>query len=127
MTENPGGLTPMSPVPEGEGRKSRIRAGRLWTGIGEALAGHLLTILIGWGMALASPDEAASTFLVIAGIGQVLLAILALGIGITLTVKGNDGGLGVGIIIGWAVGLIISPIVGFGVCVSLIKESGTFG
>lgn len=133
MTVNPDWTPPPPPDPSG---KRPIRPGRVWIGIGIAMGGHLLTILIGWiaSLIFSSPggggEPAVLNFLFIAGAGQVVLAIAALIVGIVLIVKGRDGGIGVGIIIGWAVGLIISPILGFGVCVSLVNSGdggGMFG
>jgi hypothetical protein len=117
------------PPPPEQADKHPIRPRRIWTGIGVALSGHLLTILIGAFASLifSSPggggEVAVLNFVFIAVIGQVILAIAALGIGIFRMVKGQDGGVGVGIIVGWAVGLIISPVVAFGVGVSLVNSS----
>jgi hypothetical protein len=124
MTVSPDWTPP--PPPQASGRRP-IRPGRIWVGIGAALGGHLLTILIAWIVALGVSGEKPVNFLFVAGIGQVVLAIAALAIGITSTVRARDGGIGVGIIIGWAIGLIISPVIGFGVCVSLVNGDGTFG
>jgi len=124
MTVSPDWTPP--PPPEASGRRP-IRPGLLWIGVGIALGGHLLTILIGWLVALNVSGEAPVNFLYVAGIGQVVLAVAALAYGITATVRARDGGIGVGIIIGWAIGLIISPVVGFGVCISLVDGNGTFG
>jgi hypothetical protein len=133
MTVNPY-WTPPPPPPEPAGSGKRpIQTRRVWAGIGIALGGHLLTILIGWlaSLIFSSAGESRETqalnFVFIAGAAQVVLAIAALVVGIILAVKGRDGGIGVGIIIGWAVGLIISPVVGFGVCVAIINGSGAFG
>jgi hypothetical protein len=111
-----------APPPPGQAGKRPIRAGRIWIGIGIAIGGHLLTILIGWIVAVLISGEQVVNFLFVAGAGQVVLAIAALTAGIILIVKGRDGGIGVGIVIGWAVGLIISPVVGFGVCVALVNS-----
>lgn len=126
MTVSPDWTPPPPPQNTGDGKRP-IRPGRMWTGIGAALGGHLLTIIIGWIVALTISGEPAFTFLFVGGIGQVVLAVAALVTGIILAVKGRDGGLGLGIIIGWAVGMIISPVVGFGVCVSLVDAQGVFG
>ncbi|HZM79067.1 MAG TPA: hypothetical protein VFC19_25335 [Candidatus Limnocylindrales bacterium] len=127
MTVSPDWTPPPPPPPDpgGSGRRP-IRPGRVWTGIGIALGGHLLTILIGWLVAILISGEQVLNFLLVATAGQILLAIAALVVGIILTVKGQDGGIGVGLLIGWAVGLIISPVIGFGVCVSL-SNSGSGG
>ncbi len=121
MTTGP--IKPMSPVGPNEGDPRGNQPRKMWLGIGIAALGHLLTIVIPWGAALAMSGEAAGNFLALALIGQVILMIGVLAVGITLAVK-RDGGVGVGLLIGWAVGLLISPIVGFGVCVSLINQSG---
>jgi hypothetical protein len=127
MTVSPN-WTPPPPEPAGETRRP-IRTGRLWAGIGVTMAAHLLTIIIGWGSAFLISGEPAVTFLLIVGIGQLLLAIAAVTYGIVQTVRARDGGVGAGVIIGWAIGLIISPFIGFGVCVSLVNSDsgGMFG
>ena len=48
-------------------------------------------------------------------LGQAVVFLGCLVTGIILTVK-HDGGIGVGLLIGWAIGVIVAPIVGFGVC-----------
>lgn len=129
MTVSPDWTPPPPPEQAGNGKRP-IRTGRVLAGIGIAIAGHLLTILIGWIVSLfyQSPsggnDTAVLNYLFVAGAGQVILAIAALTVGIILTVKGRDGGVGVGILIGWAIGLIITPVVGFGVCVLVINSGG---
>jgi hypothetical protein len=102
----------------------------VWLGIGIAFAGHLLTILIGWILAVVMSGESVALFLFVAAIGQIVVAIAALVVGIILVVRGQDGGVGVGLIIGWSIGLIITPIIGFGVCVALVNSTdggGVFG
>ncbi|WP_162907870.1 hypothetical protein [Allorhizocola rhizosphaerae] len=118
-----GPIQPMSPVGPNEGQPGANQPRKMWLGIGLALLGHALTIVIPWGVAMVVSGEAAANFLVGALIGQAILLIVALAVGITLAVK-RDGGVGVGLLIGWAIGLIISPVVGFGVCVALINQSG---
>jgi hypothetical protein len=127
MTVSPDWTPPPPPDPGVGGGKRPIRTGRVWAGIGIAIGAHLLTILIGWIAALLLSGEKVVNFLFVTGAAQVLLAIAALATGITLIVKGRDGGIGVGIVIGWAVGLIISPVIGFGVCVTLVNNNGSFG
>ena len=126
MTVSPDWTPPPPPEQAGSGKRP-IRPGRVWTGIGIAMGGHLFTIFIGWLVAVLISGEEALNFLLVSGAGQILLAIAALVVGIILVAKGRDGGIGVGIIIGWAVGLIISPIVGFGVCVALINTGSSGG
>lgn len=128
------GWTPPPPPPSyqgpGQPAASAIRPGRVFIGVGIALAGHLLTLAVAWILAVlfssaTSNDEVAVGgdravfFLVAASIAQVLLMIVALAVGITMAVR-KDGGIGIGIVIGWAVGLIVSPVVGFGVCVAIL-------
>jgi hypothetical protein len=39
-----------------------------------------------------------------------------------------DKGIGVGLLIGWAVGALVLPVVGFGVCVWALNQGGaSFG
>ncbi|MBB5867243.1 hypothetical protein F4553_000622 [Allocatelliglobosispora scoriae] len=121
------------PPPPPREHQQTVRPGRVFIGIGIAIGAHLLTVLASWGLAVlvvqpsgasdyTNDSDRAGFFLMAALIGQVIVFIAALTVGIILTVR-KDGGIGLGILIGWAVGLIITPVVGFGVCVSLI--SGT--
>jgi hypothetical protein len=45
-------------------------------------------------------------------------------VGIVLLARG-DRGIGLGLLIGWAVGVIVLPVVGFSVCVAVF--SGAMG
>lgn len=119
MTVEPNYIPPMRPVEPGETRPGANQPKRIWLGVGLALLGHAVTIVVPLVVSQVVSGEAAANFLVLALAGQVILAIVALAVGITLAVK-RDGGVGVGLLIGWAVGLIVAPVVGFGVCVALI-------
>jgi hypothetical protein len=83
-------------------------------GVAIALAAHLLTLVPMLGVFADIVAAATSAFLFL--IAQVILFIVLLVVGIVRTVK-QDGGIGVGLLIGWAVGLIVS----FGGCVALLS------
>lgn len=95
-----------------------IRSPRVWLGIGLAAVGHALTI----GVILAAvaanrgQEMAALNGLVAGFVAQAVLFLVCLVAGILLIVRG-DRGLGIGVVIGWAVGLLVAPVVGSGVCV----------
>jgi hypothetical protein len=114
-------------VPRGMGPRPRrpIRGGRVAAGVGIALGGHVLSIVVPVvGAAAGSEDLMWSGLLVMLG-AQLLLALACLVLGIVLTVK-QDGGIGIGLLIGWGVGLLIVPVVGFGLCVAAFN-AGSVG
>lgn len=100
------------------------QGGRMWLGITLALVGHLLTVVIGtvYGAAFGDGDADAVFGGLTAGlIAQAVLFIACLVAGIVLNNRG-DRSLGNGILIGWAIGLLIAPVVGFGVCVWALQQ-----
>lgn len=120
MTPPPDGWT-VPPPPPSPGGDRPIRGSRVTLGIGLALLGHLVTV------ALAIPSFTSSDehglWLGAALIGQAVLFLVCLVLGIVLTVRG-DRGIGIGLLIGWAVGIIVLPVVGFGACVVALRSMG---
>jgi hypothetical protein len=117
------------PPPRPPRPPSTIRAKRVWAGIGVATLAHLLTVLLP--VATLAADGGAmgdltGYALIAAMIGQVIIFVGCLTVGVVLTVK-NEPGFGVGLIIGWAVGLLVAPVVGFGVCILLLRNVGVGG
>lgn len=102
MTEPP---PPTNPRP--------IRTGRVWAGIGLALLGHLLAIA--GGLALTNIDVGLGTYGIGLAVAEFLLLAACVTVGILQLVRG-DRGLGVGLLVGWAVGAVIFA----GACVALI-------
>ncbi len=82
-----------------------IERRRVTIGVGIAIAAHLLTLLPMLGVFADTGAAIAGAFLFF--VAQVILFVTLLVVGIVRTVK-QDGGLGVGLLIGWAVGLVIS-------------------
>lgn len=112
------------PPPMGSpGRQRRpVKGGRIVAGIAIALLGHLLTLVVlTVGVAAANEDVAWAGLWIGLG-GQFLLLVACLAVGITLTVR-QDGGIGIGLLIGWAIGLLITPVVGFGLCIAAINSA----
>ncbi|WP_412537694.1 hypothetical protein R8Z50_17660 [Longispora sp. K20-0274] len=83
-------------------------------GILAALIGHALTLV-----PLLLPTVDLNLVL----IGQGLLFVLCMLVGILLIVKG-DRMLGTGILIGWAVGVIAFPVIGVGLCIAVLGKGG---
>jgi hypothetical protein len=117
MTFGPQWTVPQPP-PSG-GRP--IRGGKVAAGIGLAIGGHLVTIAVAVLGILATN---AAAWLVVALVLQVVLFAACLTIGIVWIVK-RDRGLGLGLLIGWAVGVIVLPVVGFGACIVLLNQGST--
>jgi hypothetical protein len=109
----------------GPGRRRQIRGGRVAAGVGIALAGHALSLVVPVIGAAAQSEELMWNGLLVMLGAQLLLALVCLVVGIVLTVK-QDGGIGIGLLIGWGVGLLIAPVVGFGVCVAAFN-AGSVG
>jgi hypothetical protein len=102
-----------------------IRGGRVGAGIGIAMAAHVLTIApIVLGALLDDEGIAVDIGFPVLLIGQAVVFFACLIVGIVLTVR-QDGGYGVGLLIGWAVGLLTVPVAGFGICVTV--ANGVFG
>ena len=117
---------PYQPPYHGPPLRRPVRAGRVVAGVGIALAGHLLTLVVSVaGAAVGNTDVSIAGFYTVVG-GQILLAAGCLVVGIVLTVR-QDGGFGVGLLIGWGVGLLFAPVVGIGLCLNALSESGWAG
>lgn len=74
----------------------------------------------------ATPDtrEMGALNGVFAGlVAQGVLFVAVLTASIILSNKG-DRSIGLGLIIGWAVGLLVAPVVGFGICVAALNGAG---
>ena len=106
--------------------RSPIKGRRIVAGAAIALGGHLLTVLLGlagWGV--AGTDELDVTIMV-GLLSQLVLFLVCLIAGIVLAVR-QDGGIGIGLLIGWAVGVLVVPVVGIGVCVAILTSLSTAG
>ena len=120
MTPPPGGWTvPTPPPPPGGDRP--IRGSRVALGIGLALLGHLITVALAI-PSFTTPDE-YGLWLGAALTGQAVLFVACLVLGIVLIVRG-DRGIGLGLLIGWAVGIIVLPVIGFGACIVALRSTG---
>ncbi|BCJ77976.1 hypothetical protein CS0771_75200 [Catellatospora sp. IY07-71] len=126
----PAGAAGAAPLP-GRG----VAAGLVWRGVGIALAGHALTMLLpllavlAFGMRSGSGPSVNSdsiTFFVLGGVAaQFLLLVAALVVGIRRIVR-RDGGVGAGIMIGWALGVPASLVAGIVICVMLAEAGNPY-
>jgi hypothetical protein len=112
---------PPPPRPPGPPRRP-VKGGRIMAGVGIALAGHLLTLVVAAAGVAVGNDDVAFAGIWLGMIGQFVLLAVCLAVGITLTAR-QDGGIGIGLLIGWAVGLLIVPVVGFGLCVAALDNA----
>ncbi|GAA1612373.1 hypothetical protein ACFQY4_08465 [Catellatospora bangladeshensis] len=114
----------------------RIVAARLvWRGVGIALAGHALTMLLpllatlAFGMRSGSGPSVNSdsiSFFVLGGVAaQFVLLVAVLVTGIRRIVR-RDGGVGAGIMIGWALGVPASLVAGIVICVMLAEAGNSY-
>jgi len=102
-----------------------IRGRRVAAGIGIALAAHAATLLLLLGgLLFRDEDFAAGPGLIALLVGQLAVFVGCLTVGIVLTVR-QDGGVGVGLLIGWAIGLLVAPVAGFGICVWAFSAAGS--
>lgn len=98
---------------------------KLGAGIGYALAAHVLSIALGVGWAvLARDSDAAGISVLIILVGQLMVFLGCLAIGIIQLVQG-DRGIGVGLLVGWAIGVLVLPVVGVGVCIAAMNSAGS--
>jgi hypothetical protein len=112
---------PPLPLPGGRPRPP-IRTGKVFLGIGLAILGHL--VVIGAIVLVAYVSQDLNASLIVGLVGELVLFVACLAVGIVWITR-RDRGIGVGLLIGWAVGALVLPVVGFGVCVALV--SGTNG
>lgn len=122
MTVDPQWSTPPPPPgqPFGGGREP-IRAVDVWVGIAMATLGHLLTIVITV-VALAFRGDVG----LIVGFGsQAVLFVACLTLGIVALTRQVRRGLGLGLLIGWGVGVIVLPVVGVGACIYMLSRIET--
>lgn len=115
------GVPRQQPPPQWRQRRP-IRGRRVFAGVGIALAGHLATLVVPAIGVVANIEDVAFAGLWLGIVGQLVLLAACLAVGITLTVR-QDGGIGIGLLIGWAVGLLITPVVGFGLCIAAIENA----
>lgn len=88
-----------------------VRGVRVSIGIVIAVAGHVLTgtvFFVGSAMAGADWPDTTGRWLLLWG--QVLLAAASLVVGLVLAISRRGGGIGIGLIIGWAACV---PVVGY--------------
>lgn len=123
MTQPPpfGGQWTAPPPPVTPGDRP-IRGGRVTLGVALAIAGHLVTIAIVVAGAYAD-NQNIGTWVTVALAGQLLVFVLCLVFGI-LNLARWDRGLGLGLLVGWAAGVIVLPVIGFGVCVVIVNSLG---
>lgn len=118
----PYGPPPYGPPP-GPPARGRIRGTRVATGIGIALAAHGLTIAaMVVGVATDNSEYAFGAGLIAMLVGQAVVFLACLIVGVVLIAR-QESGIGVGLLIGWAVGVLVAPVVGFGLCVWMLNGS----
>lgn len=110
-------MTPWNVPPPPRPPSRPIRAGRVFAGIGVAFAAHAATLLLlRLGPLVQGEDFANGPGLNALLIGQLVVFAGCLSVGVVLTVK-RDGGVGVGLLIGWPMGLMIMLVAGCGIWV----------
>jgi hypothetical protein len=91
------------PAPPEVHRPPGLRGVRISIGIVIAIAGHLVTVIVLYvGAAAAGGDWLDTTGQRVLLWGQVLLGVGCLGTGLVLAIRRRDGGIGLGLIIGWS-------------------------
>jgi hypothetical protein len=115
--------THMTPLPHPPpAPRERIRGSRVAAGIGVALGAHFLTVgAMVVGIATDNSDFAAGAGLVVLLAGQAVVFLVCIILGIVLTAR-REPGFGVGLLIGWAIGVIVAPLAGFGICVWAVNN-----
>ena len=110
--------------PEPPGGDRPIRGRKVAAGIGLAALGQVLAISLGVGtiflLGTADNGDAAVYGVYVEIVLQVLLFLACLIVGIVWIVN-RDRGLGLGLIIGWAVSVLVFPVVGVGVCIAVVN------
>jgi hypothetical protein len=111
---------PPDPRRPGAPQRRPVKGKRVAAGLGIAFAAHLLTLVVPIAVVTTGDADVIYAGLWIGLGGQLLVFLICLIVGIILTAK-QDGGIGIGLLIGWAVGLLIVPVLGFGICVAAFE------
>ena len=98
--------------------RAGMRARRVWAGIGIALLGHVVVIVVPLAIGSAGIGGALWTWLAL--FGELALFVACLTVGIVLITR-RERGIGLGLLIGWPVGVVIT----FGVCVYAFAQIGS--
>ncbi|GAA2603647.1 hypothetical protein GCM10010399_38250 [Dactylosporangium fulvum] len=114
-------------VPPPPGEERPIRGKKVFAGIGLAALGQVAAIGLGvlatFLFAMSENSENALLGIYLEILLQVLLFIACLILGIVWIAQ-KDRGIGLGLIIGWAVSVLIFPIAGIGVCIAIVNSQG---
>jgi hypothetical protein len=90
-----------------------------------AIAAHLLSIGLSLAvLPLAQGSDRLNLLLITTFASQVTVFLGCLCTGVVLLARG-DRGIGLGLLVGWAVGVLVLPVVGVGVCVAVLNVLGT--
>ena len=123
----PGGWTVPPPPPPPRGPERPIRTGRVFAGIGLAVAGQVVAVGLGiLAVYLGAQSSDSDNAMVGFSVGillQVVLFVLCLVFGI-IWIARKDRGLGLGLLIGWGVTVLVFPVVGVGVCIAVLNSQG---
>jgi len=111
MTEPPGPLLPRHP-PSVDPETPSIRGGQVAIGIVAAIVGHVLTIVLTYPKLSAVNVAAQGVLFLVCSVGGIVL----------LSRRGRYRGLGLGLLIGWAFGVITLPVIGFGLCMQALSN-----
>ena len=99
--------------------RRRIQPSWVAGGIAAALLGHVAAI------ALLFVDMSGTGGIVFALVGEAVVFLACVAGGITaLAMRSGNPGLGVGLLVGWAVGVVVLPAIGFGLCVQSMNQMG---
>jgi len=114
-------------VPPPPGPPRPIRTRKVFIGIGLATLGQIAAIGIGV-LAVYVGSQTDNNDNAVLGIYlEVLLQVVLFGaclaLGIVWIVR-RDRGIGLGLLIGWAVTVLVFPVAGIGVCIAIINNMG---
>ncbi len=107
-----------TPAPPSTGARP-IRAGRVWAGIGLAVLAQLVLVAVLLGGLVAAP---AWDGWILAAAGAELALLAGTVTAAVLLLTRGDRGLGVGLLVGWAVGVVLLPVAGLGVALYLYSQ-----
>ncbi|MEV4511479.1 hypothetical protein AB0K00_21200 [Dactylosporangium sp. NPDC049525] len=129
LPPNSGWTVPPPPPLPPNGQDRPIRGRKVAAGLGIAAGGQVLAIGIGVLVTIlfAASDNSDNALLgvYLEMLLQLALFVACLVVGIVWITR-RDRGLGLGILIGWAVSVIVFPVAGIGVCIALVNaNSGT--
>jgi hypothetical protein len=107
QARRPGSMLPGSVA--APGGRGPIRAGRVWASAGLVIVAHVVSVAVV--VVLAAIGTGPLLALLVGAVAQAVLLVVVVAVGVPLVAAGERG-FGLGLLIGWGVGIVVLPVLG---------------